>query len=63
MWGSDYPRTMTAITYKMSLDFVEKTNEISEADKKRFLGENAKQFYGFGDLAVPKKIRNMVEDD
>ena len=25
MWGSDYPRTMTAITYKMSLDFVEKT--------------------------------------
>ena len=25
MWGSDYPRTMTAITYKMSLDFIEKS--------------------------------------
>lgn len=24
MWGSDYPRTMTAISYRMSLDFVEK---------------------------------------
>ena len=22
MWGSDYPRTMTAITYRMSLDFI-----------------------------------------
>ena len=30
MWGSDYPRTMTAITYKMSLDFIEKTTEISD---------------------------------
>ena len=24
MWGSDYPRTMTAITYRMSWDFIEK---------------------------------------
>ena len=63
MWGSDYPRTMTAITYKMSLDFVEKTTDISKEDKARFLGGNAKQFYGFGDLAMPEKIRNMVEDD
>ena len=63
MWGSDYPRTMTAITYKMSLDFVEKTTDISKEDKARFLGGNAKQFYGFGDLAIPEKIRNMVEDD
>ena len=63
MWGSDYPRTMTAITYRMSLDFVEKTAELSPEDKARFLGGNAKQFYGFGDLPVPEKIRNMVEDD
>ncbi len=62
MWGSDYPRTMTAITYKMSLDFVEKTNEISEADKRRFLGENAVQFYGFTNLPDLTKIKNMVED-
>ncbi|MBR5442705.1 MAG: amidohydrolase [Clostridia bacterium] len=61
MWGSDYPRTMTAITYKMSLDFVQKTNEISDKDKALFLGENAKAFYGFGDLAIPERIINMVE--
>ena len=61
MWGSDYPRTMTAITYKMSLDFIEKTDRISEKDKALLLGRNAKDFYRFGDLAVPEKIINMVE--
>ena len=25
MWGSDYPRTMTAITYRMSWDFIDKS--------------------------------------
>lgn len=62
MWGSDYPRTMTAITYKMSLDFIEKSKEISEENKKLILGENAVKFYGFGDIPTPQKIRNMVED-
>lgn len=62
MWGSDYPRTMTAITYKMSLDFVEKSTEFSEENKKHFLGENAVKFYGFKDLPIPEKIKNMVED-
>jgi predicted TIM-barrel fold metal-dependent hydrolase len=62
MWGSDYPRTMTAITYKMSLDFIEKTDEISEKDKALLLGKNAASFYGFKNLTVPEKIRNMVED-
>ncbi len=62
MWGSDYPRTMTAVTYKMSLDFVEKTAEITESDKSLFLGENARNFYGFDSLSVPQKVRNMVED-
>ena len=61
MWGSDYPRTMTAITYKMSLDFIEKTSEISEEEKRMLLGENAKVFYGFGDLKITEKIKNMVE--
>lgn len=61
MWGSDYPRTMTAITYDMSKDFIEKTSALSEEEKNRILGENAKDFYGFPDLDVPEKIRNMVE--
>ena len=62
MWGSDFPRTMTAITYKMSYDFVVKSNEISEENKKLFLGENARKFYGFTDIPTPEKIKNMVED-
>ena len=62
MWGSDYPRTMTAITYKMSLDFIEKTADISEENKKLILGENARSFYDFANLAVPVKVKNMVED-
>lgn len=61
MWGSDYPRTMTAITYKMSFDFVLKTDKISDESKKKFLGENAVDFYGFRNLTVPEKIKNMVE--
>ncbi len=62
MWGSDYPRTMTAITYKMSLDFIEKTADISEENKKLFLGENARSFYNFTSVPTPQKVRNMVED-
>lgn len=62
MWGSDYPRTMTAITYKMSLDFIQKSSEISNENKKLLLGENARKFYGFCDLSTPEKVKNMVED-
>ena len=62
MWGSDYPRTMTAITYKMSFDFIEKTTEISEENKKLILGENARNFYNFPNIPTPQKIKNMVED-
>lgn len=36
MCGSDYPRTMTAITYKMSFDFVLKSKELSEREKVLF---------------------------
>lgn len=61
MWGSDYPRTITAITYKMSYDFVLKTNELTDTEKRLFLGENAKQFFGFGELSVPKRVKNMSE--
>lgn len=61
MWGSDYPRTITAITYKMSYDFVLKSKEISDSDKRKFLGENAKTFYGFKNLPELPYIKNMSE--
>ena len=61
MWGSDYPRTMTAITYVMSRDFIEKSEKMTKEDKKLFLGENAKHFYGFGELSEIPYTINMVE--
>jgi hypothetical protein len=61
MWGSDYPRTITAITYRMSYDFVEKSSELSEAEKSAFLGLNAQRFYGFRSLPNLPYIKNMSE--
>ncbi len=61
MWGSDYPRTITAITYKMSYDFVTKSSELTEKEKSMFLGENAVKFYGFKNLPELPYIKNMSE--
>lgn len=63
MWGSDYPRTITAITYKMSYDFVEKDKSglLTEAEKRAFLGSNAERLYGFNDLPLLPYIKNMSE--
>ena len=62
MWGSDYPRTMVEITYKMSFDFVLKSDELTPAEKEAFLGGNAAAFYGFADLPARGRVRNMLED-
>ena len=61
MWGSDYPRTITAITYRMSYDFVEKSADISDANKTLFLGQNAVRFYGLRNLPDLPYIKNMSE--
>ena len=61
MWGSDYPRTITAITYRMSYDFVTKSTELTDHEKQLFLGENACQFYGFDHLPELPYIKNMSE--
>lgn len=61
MWGSDYPRTITAITYKMSYDFIQKTTMLSDEEKRLFLGGNAEAFYGFKNLPVLPYIKNMSE--
>ena len=62
MWGSDYPRTMAEITYKMSFDFVLKSNELTPEEKARFLGGTAAAFYGFGALPEIQPVKNMLED-
>lgn len=61
MWGSDYPRTITAITYRMSYDFVLKSPEMTQREKELFLGENAEAFYGFTRLPVLPYFKNMSE--
>lgn len=61
MWGSDYPRTITAITYRMSYDFIIKSAELTDEEKRLFLGENAHSFYGFGELPELPYIKNMSE--
>ena len=60
MWGSDYPRTMVEITYKMSYDFVCKSKELAEEEKAMFLGGNAQKFYGFDKLTECESIPNML---
>ncbi len=61
MWGSDYPRTITAITYRMSYDFVSKSAELTDGEKALFLGSNAERFYGFSHLVDLPYIKNMSE--
>ncbi|MBQ0056819.1 MAG: amidohydrolase [Bacteroidales bacterium] len=61
MWGSDYPRTITAITYRMSYDFVLRSPLLNDREKALFLGENARRFYGFGSLAELPYVKNMSE--
>lgn len=61
MWGSDYPRTICAITYKMSYDFVIKSNDFTDDEKAAFLGGNAVKLYGFKNLPELPYIKNMSE--
>ena len=60
MWGSDYPRTMTDITYKSAVRFILDTPKMTENEKRLFLGENAVKFYGFEGLKPLPEIENML---
>lgn len=61
MWGSDYPRTMTAITYRMSWDFVDKSPLLTTGEKQLFFHDNAEKFYRFHDLPDLPYIHHMAE--
>lgn len=61
MWGSDYPRTITAITYRMSFDFVRRSGLLSREEQEKFLSLNAGKFFGFRKLTELPYIRNMSE--
>ncbi len=62
MWGSDYPRTMTDITYKMSYDFIMKSNDFTDEEKELFFYKNAERFYGFESPRPVEPVRNMLEE-
>ncbi len=61
MWGSDYPRTITAITYKMSFDFLFRSDLLNETELRMFLSENAARVFSFKDLIQLPYIKNMSE--
>lgn len=61
MWGSDYPRTMTAITYRMSWDFVQKSPLLKDEEKQLFFHDNAEKFYRFENLPEMPYIHHMAE--
>lgn len=61
MWGSDYPRTMTAITYRMAQDFITKSEKMTQKEKELFLGLNAAGFYRFPIEDALPYITHMAE--
>lgn len=60
MWGSDYPRTMTDITYIMAVRFIKETNKLTDSEKEAFLGGNALRFYGFEGFEEIPETKNML---
>jgi hypothetical protein len=45
----------------MSYDFVTKSQALNDAEKQLFLSDNARRFFGFGELKELPYIKNMSE--
>lgn len=61
LWGSDYPRTITAITYRQSYDWLLKATELTDDEKFAVLGLNARRVYGLTDTPTLPYTPNMSE--
>lgn len=61
LWGSDYPRTITAITYRQSYDWITNSDAFTDEEKELIMGLNAKRLYGFGELPELRYVENMSE--
>ncbi len=61
LWGSDYPRTISNITYRQSYDWILKSTELTDTEKRMILGENARKVYGFDNLPVLPYVPSMSE--
>ena len=60
MWGSDYPRTMTEITYKMAVRFIKETPRLTEREKSCFWARTPKNSIGFEHEEELAEIGNML---
>lgn len=61
MWGSDYPRTISNITYRQSYDWILKSTALTDSEKRMLLGENARRVYKFGGLPELPYVKSMSE--
>jgi len=55
MWGSDWPRTMIDFTYRQSIEFIRRDDQLTADQKRALLGGNAARLYG---LSEPAKLRS-----
>lgn len=61
LWGSDYPRTISNITYRQSYDWILKSTRLTDDEKRMLLGENAIRVYGFRRLPTLPYVPSMSE--
>lgn len=61
LWGSDYPRTITAITYRQSYDWILRTEEFTDEEKRQLLGLNAARLYGINPALDLHYVENMSD--
>ena len=54
-----YPEALRWLAKKYNIEIQEK--ELTDEEKTLFLGENARRFYGFGELLDIPRVKNMSE--
>lgn len=61
LWGSDYPRTISNITYRQSYDWILKSTLLTDDEKMLLLGGNAQRVYGFSNIPALPYVPSMSE--
>ena len=61
LWGADYPRTIANITYRQSYDWILKSTELTDTEKRMIPGNNARKLYGFDKIPTLPYVPSMSE--